>query len=418
MRAAVGAGLLIAALVAGFVQVQQRLLRWRAERLLADIRQIQMGKSTWADAQRLITKWGAWGGYEEGCTSEFCDYQIVLQDSFQGIPTFFTPTGDPRTPGRERSESLYHMYRWFGGRSAFVAARFIVKRGIVWGKDFSLNVEVSPDENSGGYRYLLTASASTVSQFPTLSSSLERVLTNPEYQIGRPGACEGCLSVYARFTPFADSKLVDATLADLQLNCLTRHRPCIEEGDVMPETWKALHTAGPAPVGPGVIESCGFPMELLGRDNRYVAIAQVVSNHWTVEYGGRQRWTAFRMERQLKGKPFGQASKNGYSPVADGLVNASGKERTSLLQTGRLFILTFDNRFEVRDGGSLDISRCGIIPLIQREFPRLCRGGSRTLRIPGVCFLSKCLCYGSEDSSSRLLLLFLLLLRTVAKRPL
>ncbi len=56
--------------------------------------------------------------------------------------------------------------------------------------------------------------------------------------------------------------------------------------------------------------------------------------------------------------------------------------------------------------------------LIQREFPRLCRGGSRTLRIPGVCFLSKCLCYGSEDSSSRLLLLFLLLLRTVAKRPL
>ncbi len=59
------------------------------------------------------------------------------------------------------------------------------------------------------------------------------------------------------------------------------------------------------------------------------------------------------------------------------------------------------------------------IPLLfQREFPRLCRGGSRTLRIPGVCFLSKCLCYGSEDSSSRLLLLFLLLLRTVAKRPL
>lgn len=156
----------------------------------------------------------------------------------------------------------------------------------------------------------------------------------------------------------------------------------------MPETWKTLYTGGPAPVGPGVIESCGFPMELLGRDNRYVAIAQVVSNHWTVEYGGRQQWTAFRMERQLKGKPFGQASQNGYSPVADGLVNASGKERTSLLQTGRLFILTFDNRFEIRNGGSLDISRCGIIPLNDENLAAVERGIQRdvlpadTLRWP------------------------------------
>jgi hypothetical protein len=54
----------------------------------------------------------------------------------------------------------------------------------------------------------------------------------------------------------------------------------------------------------------------------------------------------------------------------------------------------------------------------KREIPRLCRGGSRTLRIPGVCSPSNCLCCGSEDSSTRLLLLFLLLLRTVAKRPL
>jgi hypothetical protein len=49
------------ALIAGLaviVQAQQRLLRWRAERLLADIREIQMGKSTWVDAQRLMYEWG------------------------------------------------------------------------------------------------------------------------------------------------------------------------------------------------------------------------------------------------------------------------------------------------------------------------------------------------------------------------
>jgi hypothetical protein len=58
------------------------------------------------------------------------------------------------------------------------------------------------------------------------------------------------------------------------------------------------------------------------------------------------------------------------------------------------------------------------IAYYKRENPRLCRGGSRTLRIPGVCPPSNCLCCGNEDSSTRFLLLFLLLLWTVAKRPL
>jgi hypothetical protein len=163
-----------------------------------------------------------------------------------------------------------------GGRSAFVAARFIVRDGIIWGKDFSLDLDVSPDEDPEGYRYTLMGSASTVSQFPTLSSSLERVLANPEYQIGRPGACEGCAAVYARFTPFADPILVDATFADFQLGCLTRRRPCVDEGDVMPETWRELLKGNGAPVDSNVIESCQFPIEFLGRDNRYVAIAEVV----------------------------------------------------------------------------------------------------------------------------------------------
>jgi hypothetical protein len=58
------------------------------------------------------------------------------------------------------------------------------------------------------------------------------------------------------------------------------------------------------------------------------------------------------------------------------------------------------------------------MPIAKRENPRLCRGGSRTLRIPGVCSPSNWMCCGSADSSMKFLLLFLLLLRTVAKRPL
>jgi hypothetical protein len=43
------------------VQIQQRMLRWRAERLLAEIHQTRLYQSTWADAQQLMHRWGAWG---------------------------------------------------------------------------------------------------------------------------------------------------------------------------------------------------------------------------------------------------------------------------------------------------------------------------------------------------------------------
>jgi hypothetical protein len=56
--------------------------------------------------------------------------------------------------------------------------------------------------------------------------------------------------------------------------------------------------------------------------------------------------------------------------------------------------------------------------LIRREFPRLCRGGSRSLTVTGTCSPSICLRCGREDGIARFLLLFLLLLSPVAVRPL
>src|SRR6185369_5315466 len=61
------------------VQIQQRMLRWRAERLLADMHQIRLYQSTWADAQRLMHRWGAWGHYDGSCTAASCTYKIELR---------------------------------------------------------------------------------------------------------------------------------------------------------------------------------------------------------------------------------------------------------------------------------------------------------------------------------------------------
>jgi hypothetical protein len=60
------------------VQIQQRTLRWRAERLSADMHQLYLYQSTWADAQRLMNRWGAWGYYDGSCTAASCKYEITM----------------------------------------------------------------------------------------------------------------------------------------------------------------------------------------------------------------------------------------------------------------------------------------------------------------------------------------------------
>jgi hypothetical protein len=78
----------VLALVAGlaiFVQIQQHILRWRAERLLADMRELQSHKSTWADAQKIMTRWGAWGSYEGSCTGKHCEYRVVIVDTLSTL---------------------------------------------------------------------------------------------------------------------------------------------------------------------------------------------------------------------------------------------------------------------------------------------------------------------------------------------
>jgi hypothetical protein len=42
------------------VQVQQRLLRYRAEHLMMDTHKIRLYQSTWEDAQRLMNRWASW----------------------------------------------------------------------------------------------------------------------------------------------------------------------------------------------------------------------------------------------------------------------------------------------------------------------------------------------------------------------
>src|SRR5664280_296857 len=57
----------------------QWLLRRRAQDLLADVRSLDVNRSGWPDAQRLMTKWGAYAAAGTGpCTLDACTYRIDL----------------------------------------------------------------------------------------------------------------------------------------------------------------------------------------------------------------------------------------------------------------------------------------------------------------------------------------------------
>jgi hypothetical protein len=85
LRVACLAALAVVLMTFAAVQFQQRLLRWRAERLMADMHQIRLYQSTWADAQRLMHRWGAWGHYDGSCTAESCRYEIEIGDPIYGF---------------------------------------------------------------------------------------------------------------------------------------------------------------------------------------------------------------------------------------------------------------------------------------------------------------------------------------------
>jgi hypothetical protein len=179
LRAAGVAALVLVAGLAAYVQMQQRILRWRAERLLADIREIQMGKSTWADAQRLMTRWGAWGAYEGSCTAKRCDYQIAMEDAFRAMPIYFVPHGELWKEARLCCRWLRRPYYLLGGRFAVVDARLEVKDGIIWTKSFEMEISTTshiPFWNEDDYALVGIAHGLTNHKHSDLGSRREYVV--------------------------------------------------------------------------------------------------------------------------------------------------------------------------------------------------------------------------------------------------
>ena len=90
--------------------------------------EIRLYQSTWADAQRLMKRWGAWGRYEGSCTAASCRYKIEMTDL-----SFFTPhVARHAWVDWLLLHDQFNLYHWLGGRAAGFTASFTVRNGTIW----------------------------------------------------------------------------------------------------------------------------------------------------------------------------------------------------------------------------------------------------------------------------------------------
>jgi hypothetical protein len=204
----------------------QWLLRWRAERLLSDVRSLTVNRSGWTDAQQMMKKWGQWSVPTASCTAESCTYQINLIQSL--LPVL------GGTPEKGAINWLPKMVGHLGLRSAAARAGFTVQRGVVTEKWFGeqVTVPVQDWDLSVGFVPYLSVSSHASAKFHDHLRDPDQVFANRLVRIYPHG-------MNASFAPDEDPS-EQSLLLDYRFDCITQIRPCRDVAEILPEGWRTF----------------------------------------------------------------------------------------------------------------------------------------------------------------------------------
>lgn len=249
-----------------FVQMSQWIARWRAERLLSDIRSLRLQQSTWSDAQRVMNRWGRWGGYTGTCDASNCEYHILLTDWLGEAMWRLS-----RFPRLERlaEPAVYPLLHSVDAHLPEIDSRVDVHNGSVTGLMFSLATEVPFRD----YRYdFPMMSRAVFTAHPEFHALWPERNPHPEYSVFMRSGTDGYF-----VTEFnADTKEKDLeSLMQFNFSCLTRFSPCREPSDLRPAAW-ARYTAENK--SRALLEErlnrCDFPLQQLVEAAENVALVR------------------------------------------------------------------------------------------------------------------------------------------------
>lgn len=221
-RVALGIRAILVFLVIVWLAAQGRqwLFRTRSERLLADIKALNLNHSTWSDAQRMMDRWGKWGYWQGDCNAQHCEYTIDLDDLLPDAPTFVYVDG---------LHIVARVFDHLGLRSSWASARFTVVQNVVTNKSFRMSVALPFRDwgvPNGTYWPSLDAE---------FSEAAKLSFDNPHYRDVRPNHAFVQRRILLRtgFTP-EETPEEQAALMDLRLDCVTRWFPCRSRSELSP----------------------------------------------------------------------------------------------------------------------------------------------------------------------------------------
>lgn len=334
------------------IQLRQQWKRHQAEKLLAEISDLELRSATYDDAQKIAREWHRYAKTSPGCSSSRCEITIALADWGAYPSWLFNPPWLARLVLRS------------GVRPARMEAAIGVRDGVVWSKHFGVEMVVRNLRYPNPLPLTLMADASTVSHFRAFFRDDPQLELHRDYIIGRPGGCEGpCVLAYAKVTPYADPADTKR-LMQIDLSCLTRWTPCQDEADILPQPW-AQHekeasaiwqAADPHPCG-------GLNAELLARDSAYASIVQVTDVNKSPD-GNSYRKVRARMVRALK--PLGSWS---VGAEAEFTIDQRSLFSPELqLQKGSEVILLFGMWPEI------EVAQCGVLPVTDSSLQQVMSG--------------------------------------------
>jgi len=346
------------------IHVQERILRDRAERLLVDIRSLELRKASFTQAQAVFRRWSRWGHYDGECSEMHCSFQITLSDfpfNLHGRYGWKT-----MWPGRTAM--------FVGGHPAVILGSITVENAIVWGKEFDVMVEAPPYAEAPGLaaveEYTLIGTAYSVSRFRPPRWEAD-VSLHPNYSIGTPSGCEICVEVFSKFTPYAESRDVQR-LMQFNFSCLTRWNPCRLQHDIMPAVWEEHlnDQAKMATTAPN--RECGpQEVELMGRDAENAAVVDVIANrNESLDGNEKSQDSTVRLVKRLKRTAFWDVAASHELRVYESRVALAGLHPLNLVHPrARLIIL-----FEKYETSGLVLDDCGAFPFTAENLALVNRG--------------------------------------------
>jgi len=311
--------LLLLALAAS--QIEQRLFRHRAERLLAEIQSLELRKTPWPEALAKFQHWDANRQFNDHCDEHNCSFQITLDDNdavlgyltsrnvFDRLDDYIRwrfklSYGEGEGPFYRFEIVLLHLYVQAGVHPARIVATVGMRDGVVWSEGYNVEIathaHLKPGDDWAAWQgdYTLIASASSRARIEDYGVAV----VHSDYAISRPGGCEICVAGYAFFTPYADPSDIHR-LMQFDLSCLTRWNPCLTQVDIMPVAWAQYRTELPSQYGQRHESPCTpTTIELLGRDSAKILTGEVLGIREEDYDSGYQDGVArVRVLQKLKG---------------------------------------------------------------------------------------------------------------------